>query len=296
MSMFQTLRRAFPLGFHSSSVCPFAPVGQDSHRFFLTAALAACIGGMSLVASSASAASVSYAGPLVGNTVIYSVDATHSVTESSVTDPLPLYGAPTLAGDSLDFNPIGFGSFASNGGLDITDGQLTFMVAAKPGQAINNIQFDEAGAVSLLGIGGAGTSASDKLSVFINIQAVNGVGINAINLGPNDFLPQPIFTPKGSFNLATDGNLNLAPWSGQLSVTFQPFLLAHGFKATDVVTKISVNLDNQLMTTSERGTSALIDKKDFFIIRTNTPEPASCVLALMGLVGTMLFARRRSAC
>jgi hypothetical protein len=251
-------------------------------------------------ASSANAASMSYAGPLVGNTVIYSIDPTHSVTESSITDPLPLFGPPTLAGDSLDFNPIGFGSFASNGSLDITDGQLTFMVTAKPGQAINNIQFDEAGAVSLLGIGGAETSASDKLSVFINITEVNGVGINSINLGPNDFLPQPIFTPKGSFNLATDGNLNLLPWSGKLDVTFQPFLIAHGFKATDVVTKISVNLDNQLMTTSKApsrdlaGTSALIDKKDFFIIRTNTPEPTSIVLALMGLSGTLLFARRRS--
>ena len=155
----------------------------------------------------------------------------------------------------------------------------------------------DCGAISLLGLGGAGTSASDSLAVHITILEVNGVGITAIHLGPLDFAPQPTFSPKGSFNLATDGPLNLAPWSGNLLVAFQPFLLANGFTKTDKVTKISVDLDNQLFTTSQANpnTIALIDKKTFFTVTTNTPEPASCVLALIGLVGTALFARRRSA-
>jgi hypothetical protein len=209
---------------------------------------------------------------------------------------VPLYGSPTVTGDSMSFTPSGFGSFAQNGGLDITDGQLVFKVLAKPGQAINNITFSEAGAVSLLGLGGAGTSASDSLAVHITILEVNGGGISAIHLGPADFAPQPTFNPKGSFNLATDGQLNLAPWTGNLSVTFLPFLLSNGFKNTDKVTKISVDLDNQLMTISQANpnTIALIDKKTFFTVTTNTPEPASCVLALIGFVGAAFFARRRS--
>lgn len=292
MSMFQTHRRFVPMGL----VRGLASAAQINRRVnFLVVGLLAGISCLSFGVLSASATSISYPGPLVGSSVIYSVDATHSVTESSVTDAVPLYGPPTLAGDSIDFNPAGFGSFASNGAIDITDGQLTFMVTAKAGKAISNIKFSEQGIVTLLGIGGAGTSASDKLSVFINIQEVNGVGINAINLGPNDFLPQPIFSPKGSFNLAADGPMNGASWNGNLEVTFAPFLLAHGFKATDHVTKISVNLDNQLMTTSQLNTQALMDKKDFFTVTTNFPEPSSYVLAMLGMVGMAMFVRHRSA-
>jgi hypothetical protein len=292
MSMFQTLRRFLPLGL----VCCLTSTAQFNRRIILVVAgLLAGTGCFSFGVMSATASSISYPGPLVGNTVIYSVDATHSVTESSVTDGVPLFGAPSLSGDSIDFNPAGFGSFAQNGALDVTDGQLTFMVTAKPGQAIKNIKFNEAGIVTLLGIGGAATSASDKLSVFINIQAVDGVGINSINLTPTDFFPQPIFTPKGSFNLAVDGPLNTAPWSGYLLADLQQVLVNKGIKFTTGITKISVNLDNQLMTTSERNTQALIDKKDFFIVTVNSPEPSSCVLALLAMLGAALFARRRSA-
>ena len=54
------------------------------------------------------------------------------------------------------------------------------------------------------------------------------------------------------------------------------------------------------MTTSEApirdvgGTQALIDKKDFFIVTTNFPEPSSYVLAMLGMVGMAMFVRRRS--
>jgi hypothetical protein len=292
MSMFQTLRRVVPHGLASSLA---ATARFEGRRYDLLAGLFAVAGWLSFGMMSATAGSISYPGPLVGNTVIYSVDATHSVTESSVTDAVPLFGPPSLSGDSIDFNPAGFGSFAQNGALDVTDGQLTFMVTAKPGQAIKNIKFSEAGIVTLLGLGNAATSASDKLTVFINIQGVDGVGINSINLTPADFLPYPIFAPKGSFNLAVDGPLNTAPWSGYLFADLQQVLVNKGIHFTTGVTKISVNLDNQLMTTSQPNTQALIDKKDFFIVTVNSPEPSSCVLALLAMIGAALFVRRRSA-
>lgn len=302
MSMFQTLRRVVPHGLADS----LSAVRRFEGRTYgLLAGLFAMAGWLSCGMMSATAGSIIYGGNGMGNTVTYSFDDGQGnlstggvpgiVKETSNTDPVPLYGPPSISGDSIDFNPAGFGSFAKNGALDITDGQLTFMVTAKPGQAIKNIKFSEAGIVTLLGLGNAATSASDKLSVFINIQAVDGVGINSINLGPNDFLPQPIFSPKGSFNLATDGPLNTAPWNGNLLVDLQQVLVNKGIHFTTGITKISVNLDNQLLTTSQPNTQALMDKKDFFIVTVNSPEPSSCVLALLAMIGTALFVRRRSA-
>src|SRR5688500_6971597 len=52
-----------------------------------------------------------------------------NVTEDSGEDePLPLFGAPTVTGNSIDFNPVGFDAASSDGGSDITDSNLVFMV------------------------------------------------------------------------------------------------------------------------------------------------------------------------
>ncbi|HEX3358193.1 MAG TPA: hypothetical protein VHS31_14570, partial [Tepidisphaeraceae bacterium] len=98
----------------------------------LTVALSGVFLAMSQVAF---AGSITYPNPTTGsfpgNTVIYGPDlgpADHGVTESSMTDAVPLYGSPTVTGDSMSFTPSGFGSFSQNGGLDITDGQLVFKV------------------------------------------------------------------------------------------------------------------------------------------------------------------------
>src|SRR5438270_709188 len=48
------------------------------------------------------------------------------VTESSGTDPVPLYGPPTPFVVGLDFDPTSFVSSSTNGAADITDGQLNF--------------------------------------------------------------------------------------------------------------------------------------------------------------------------
>ena len=47
-------------------------------------------------------AAINY-GSFMGTDVTY-VD----VTESSATDPVPLFGAPSVSGNSIDFNPVGF--------------------------------------------------------------------------------------------------------------------------------------------------------------------------------------------
>jgi hypothetical protein len=69
-------------------------------------------------------------GNFMGNTVMYT-----QVTEdtNSPGDSPPLFGAPTVSGNSLDFNPVGFDANSTGGsGPDITDGQLLFGIMAKP--------------------------------------------------------------------------------------------------------------------------------------------------------------------
>ena len=63
-----------------------------------------------------------------------------NVTEDSGADePLPLFGAPTVTGNSIDFNPVGFDAGSSGGGSDITDSNLVFMVIAKSGSRISEL-------------------------------------------------------------------------------------------------------------------------------------------------------------
>jgi hypothetical protein len=73
--------------------------------------------------SQAPAASINY-----GNFSAISVDFL-DVTEAanSIGDSAPLFGAPTVAGDSLDFDPVGFSASATGAsGVDITDGNLRY--------------------------------------------------------------------------------------------------------------------------------------------------------------------------
>lgn len=229
------------------------------------------------------------------------------VTETSVTEnPYPaggLFGTPTVTGNSMDFNPVGFAAFAQDGSSDITDGQLVFMVVAKEGQAVRSIKFNEAGLVTLVGSGDANTKASVDLSVFIDIQEVNGVGVNTVSFTPND-LPGPIFASEadGEWDLANNGNIQ-DPWSGMLFLDLETLLVNSPDRnfnfvpGTDRITKISVDLDNQLVAMSQAGelaggTQALIDKKDFFTVIINVPEPASFAVALLGLMTGSLFVGR----
>src|SRR5215510_6970817 len=81
----------------------FAPISSSRRtggRMTLVAsALAICL--ISVVVP-AYAASINY-GSFPGATVMYT-----DVTESSVTDPVPLFGAPVVSGDSIDFTPVNF--------------------------------------------------------------------------------------------------------------------------------------------------------------------------------------------
>jgi hypothetical protein len=244
----------------------------------------------------AAAATINYPDPPMGNTVSYV-----GVSETSLTDPVPLFGAPIVTGDSIDFNPVGFGAFSAGGGNDLTDGQLVFMILAKPGFGISNINFAEAGITTLAGLGTNNTYTDVSATGRVDIQAVDGVPISTISIPLNlTFAPNA----DGTFELVTDAGLGLSslPWNGGQLVDLSGALTAHSIPFTLGATKISVDLDNGLVAQSELGTLSLIDKKDFGGLSVtvnmpgtgggpNGPEPTSLLLACLGFGGLAIGRR-----
>jgi hypothetical protein len=243
---------------------------------------------LTLVACQLSLAAPINYGTFNGNTVQYA-----NVTEDSNSgDPLPLFGAPTVSGDSIDFNPVGFNAASTGGGADITDSNLAMGINALPGYAINNISFSEAGDATLAGIGTDNTLASVTADGILNIYEVDGVGTFVA--------PMPIaltFTPSnGDYKLLADaggGPFYHTQWSGSLFLDLDAILTANSIPFNFGVTKLSINIDNTLTAVSEAGTTSLIAKKNFggVSITVNVPEPASLALIVMASLGLALFRR-----
>lgn len=278
-------------------------IGHSSNRAGYKIALTlGAILLLALLAQPSLAATINY-GDHMGTTVTY-----EDVTESSGTDNVPLFGAPIVTGDSIDFNPVGFDAASSGGGADITDGQLSFMVTAKPGpNGMTAISFNEAGITQLAGnvaIGDLGTATLVRAAGVIDIHEVDFVGVN--NISVPFFLT---FNPSnGDYFLGAPGDGNGGPfyftqWSGGVSINLLQALFDAGVPRIFGVTKLSVNLDNVLAATSQAGTSSLISKKDFGGLTITVqvpgggggpdiPEPATFVLTALGIMGLAIGRRR----
>lgn len=208
------------------------------------------------------------------------------VTEDSGTDATPLFGAPEVVVNRLDFDPTAFASSANGAGdSDFTDGQLNFMIDALPGAGILSFDITESGSYSFGGLGTAATRADFGVLAEVTILEVDGVAVTPIDV---------VASNSASLN-AVDNPGFAAPWSLGLRVELGPAL--SGMTFTEGVTLAEVVINNTLFTSSEAGTGAFIDKKDFFITPSGdldpdnvVPEPAAALLATLALAG---FAARR---
>ncbi len=228
--------------------------------------------------------SINY-GTFTGTSVSY-----HDVTESSGTDALPLFGAPTISVNTLDFNPQGFSAYSTGGGVDLTDGQLNFVIKAGAGYAIPSLQFSEAGDFTLAGLGTGSTKVTVASAFFIDVLKVDGLAINPLSLSAN-----MTYAPNlnGQFNLSTDAGVGTI-WNGALNFNLNSALAANGISFLNGATEIRVNLDNTLLAMSETGSVAYIAKKDFkgfAITVASVPEPSVMALGLLGVAALGLRAR-----
>ena len=216
------------------------------------------------------------------------------VEEETGSELVPLFGAPEISGNLLDFDPQGFFAETANGGADIIDSQLNFEICAKANKTINNVKLNEAGDFVLQGAGTGGTFVSVSAPTTITIKEVDGVPIAPfIDIVTNmDFVP--VSVPDGFYDLPTFGPVNGQQWSGSLMVDITQELIAQNVPFNFGATKVELFLNNSLTAISETGTIARIAKKDFsgFTITTNIPEPTTCSMALLGLLAVVSAGRR----
>jgi hypothetical protein len=215
-------------------------------------------------------------GDFAGGTVDF-----FGVTETSATDATPLYGAPSVFGNSLAFFPASFASSSSGGSSDVTEGTLTITITAKPGFFIDKISIIEFGDFSLSGIGTSSTFASVSGALDItDLTFASGTYTDPLAVSPT----MPV-------------DLSGGPADGLFSGSAMIDLAGLGLFG---VTSVFLEFENVLETGSESGTSAFIQKKlisgTTITVDTIIPEPSALVIwSLLGLslsLGT-LWRRRK---
>lgn len=268
------------------------------HRSFVCAVF------LSFFAVAASAGTINYAGPDIGpggmpgwlGDDVWYGGVSESNTEGPGGATAGLFGAPaSISGNAIDFNPTNFVAESTDGGADITDGQLSFMVVATAGQVIDNLQFSEAGDTTLAGSPSTdATLTTVTAEIFIDVVQIDGLPVAPLNIQAS-----MTFSPSdGDYFLNADsggGFVFATAWSGLALIDINQELIDAGVSFINGATKLNVTVDNTLTAVSIDGTSAFIKKKDFdgITVTSNIPEPTTALLALLAAAGCGVASRRR---
>ncbi len=200
------------------------------------------------------------------------------VTESSGTDPVPLFGAPQAVPGGLDFDPASFVATSGGGTPDITDGQLNLTLTGGAGVSFSSLSLFESGDYTLAGAGTSATQALAGAIVRVTVTQIDGIDVAPIVLTP--------VNASVGFNLAANPGV-VQPWS--LGIGFN---VAGQLGPDQHATQLELVIDNQLLAFSESGSLAFISKKDFGIQVETVPEASTVLLLLGALVIVPRVARR----
>ncbi len=219
----------------------------------------------------AHAASLPHPGAVVVQDGVYD-----NIVEISITDPLPLYGAPSAgAGNVMMFPLPSFTASASDDASDLTGGAVEFTFDADPGKLIGTMSIFESGSYSV-SQGGA-VSAAGTLTVRYFDELAQAFVLLA---DPIHMVVSPGGIPAPGDMFPVDGP-GTGTWLGAALIDFADL----GIETSSII----VAMDNTLVASALAGGSATISKDALTINTTIIPEPAS--LVLMGL-GLLMFAKR----
>ena len=232
-------------------------------------------------------------GDRVGTTVTY-LQVTEDV--ASPGDSTPLFGSPTISGDSLDFDPISFTASATGaGGVDTTAANVEFDIQAHTNNFIQTVYLTEAGNTTLAGFGTNATFTSVTGNIEIDIEQVDGLPVPG---GSLNFTTAMTFTPSGgTYALGTDGGggpVFNTSWSGIALIDIDSILNANSIPFVGGATLVTVSLTNTLVALSENGTQSLITKQDAdgITITVNVPEPTTLAMGIAAIAGLAGLRRR----
>lgn len=257
-----------------------------SRRFVFAVAVAATFAA--LPANVVLAASMNY-GDFVGSSVTY-----RNVTESN-SEPNLLFSAPSVAGDTLEFDPVNFFAEVDPGpGSDITDSEISTVVEAKDGFFIDNIEITEEGDFTLEGTAGAFGHAGVGAAFFFEVLAVDGA---LVGDGPIGFASMDFTTgggPNGGQYMLPGDAGNGTPWIGTAFLDINAALAASPY-AGQRATSVRLSFDNTLSAAADENASSFIKKKEIggIIIRTNIPEPSTLAIAGLLIGATAMVVMRR---
>jgi len=253
------------------------------------------------LASVANAATVNY-GNIVGPNIMY-LNVVEQTNQFPGPAPATLFGAPQLAGDNLDFNPLGFAGSAQNGDFLVQDGLLSIdtIMTNSPLGNISKLTINEGGGWIVVGGPNAATATATLVTGPVLVAQLNGVN------GPVNVSVNPTYTfshtqtgavtfvqGSNSLSFASNGGVGNGSWGITATYDIAGAIAAAGLPAGTRVTKLgTLALDNQLVRDTDPNSFSYIDKKFFSIsVVTAIPEPSTILLGLMGGVGLVLGSRK----
>ncbi len=244
------------------------------------------VGVMGMVAGTALATPINY-GTLNGTQVQF-----QNVTEDTTTESpsVALFGAPTVVGNSMIFNPTAFAAVAgvgspTGGPIDNTDGTLVTTIAGINGGTIDQLVLSEAGDYTLFGAPGDFAQILVQASVFIRVIEIDGATVSPISV-----FQETLFAGPLGFNQALPGGATaLSVWSG--SKTFDIAAALANLSIPGNATKITFSMNNSLSAMAFGNSFAKVQKKEQGVVIDIIPTPGT--LALISLGGLVATRRRR---
>ncbi len=265
---------------------------MQTKRFICRVALLALV-AMSLAPMSAIAGTFHW-GDLAGADVMFK-DVTENNNESSALfAPMPGSGGPTVAGNTLHLDPQGFSSQSSNNSADLLDSQLSTVIMAGAGGALNSISVNELGDYSLGGLIGGQATAEVGAAFFWTVLEIDHAAVSLATQATNLILGTGAGANGGIYNRPGDDGTAVI-WNGIANIDLNGFLSSQQIAGS--VTKLRLTFNNTLQTAADDVSVAFIKKKSVDIIvdaGPTVPEPTTALLLGLGIAIVPCCRRRQS--